>query len=167
MSLLESQIRQGSYLKSPPRDVVHNIQSYEGFFVNTKIKSGVIVKIIFLEKLSPARTRLILTLKRSGSNTRDSVEKFLAPNGHISCQNPLRLSNLETGKYDDQIVTFQRFEKADVIADIQTSANLQLIPSSKWTAYSCPSSVSRGLTFDQFYPVAYARDWSPSPSSPQ
>ncbi len=49
MSLMESQPKaKGSFPKSPPRDVVHDIQSYESFFVNTKIKSCVIAEIIFL-----------------------------------------------------------------------------------------------------------------------
>ncbi len=79
MSLIESRPKaKGFYSKPPPRDVVHSIQSYGSFFVNTKIKSGVIVKIIFFEELSSARTSLILTLKKWGCNTHGRVKQFSA-----------------------------------------------------------------------------------------
>ena len=40
------------------------------------------------------------------------------PNLNISCQNPLRLWGWESGRYDLQIITFQRFRNAMFIADI-------------------------------------------------
>ena len=51
----------------------------------------------------------------TGSDTHETTEETSASNGRISCQDPLLLSSLETGRYDDQMITFQKFEKDDVI----------------------------------------------------
>ncbi len=91
--------------------------------------------------------------KNSGRGTRDRVEKFPASDGHISCQNPRPLSSLETGRYDLQVITFQTFEKDDVMAQSETSPE-EVSVSSPSVIYFTTESENRSTSrIDGYYLV--------------
>jgi hypothetical protein len=63
-------------------------------------------------------------MKASGSDTCDRVESPSPADGSISCQNPHRLSSRESGRYDLQMITFQRFRNATFIARLSKNPSL-------------------------------------------
>ena len=61
----------------------------------------------------------------------------------ISCQNPHPLSSSESGRYDLQMVTFQRFRNGAFIADIETPLVLRFLYVNRVHFLSLALSVGR------------------------